>query len=59
MPITKTKKIVQYGGTRPNATNILCVEGSVDPWRKVGLIKNLTVGIQSLLINGMVTEIRL
>lgn len=52
MPITKTNKILQYGGIRPNATNILCVQGSVDPWREVGLTQNLTVGVQSLLING-------
>lgn len=50
VPITKIN--LPYSGLRPNTTNVLCVQGSLDPWRALGVTKNLTAGVQVLYIEG-------
>lgn len=56
-PINSVEQIVNYGGLTPNTTNVLCVEGSLDPWRMVGLTQNLTTGVEALLINGLTKRV--
>lgn len=48
---SKTNKF--YGGLYPNATNVLAVEGTGDPWREVGYTKNYVPGVKSLVIQGI------
>lgn len=41
-----------YGGLYPNATRVLAVQGTGDPWREVGYTKDYVPGVKSLLIQG-------
>lgn len=43
---------LDYGGFRPPTTNVLCLQGSLDPWRKLGYTTNTTSGVMSVYIEG-------
>lgn len=43
---------IYYGALSPHVNNVLCVQGSADPWHLVGYYKNITTGMDSLFIPG-------
>jgi len=44
---------IYYGGKKPKgATNILFVNGSLDPWHSLGITSSLSSTLQAILING-------
>lgn len=43
---------VEFGGLQPNVTNVLFTQGSVDPWRSLGVMENLHDTAQAIVIEG-------
>lgn len=43
----------QYGAFNIEATNIVFVHGSIDPWHALGITKTLNQGAPAIFINGM------
>lgn len=41
-----------YGGVDPGVTNIFFTHGSIDPWHRMGILKNLNIYSPAALIPG-------
>ncbi|XP_067643764.1 putative serine protease K12H4.7 isoform X2 [Eurosta solidaginis] len=41
-----------YGGLRPNTTNVLYVHGSIDPWHALGLTSSVDPNLPTIYIEG-------
>ncbi|XP_054156710.1 putative serine protease K12H4.7 [Oppia nitens] len=41
-----------YGGFRPNVTNVVFPNGSTDPWKALGVLKDLNNSTRALYIHG-------
>lgn len=53
--LNQLKKIVlNYGGYCPPTDNVLCLQGSLDPWRKLGYTRNTTKGVTAFYIEGKI-----
>ena len=43
---------MEYGGFRPNVTNVVFVHGSLDPWHAMGVLKDLNKFAPAIYIQG-------
>ena len=42
----------EYGGLRINVTNVVFVQGSMDPWRTMGITKSSSQSAPAIYIEG-------
>lgn len=50
---------VMYGGDTPDVKNVVFVNGDVDPWHALSVLKNLNIYSPSFLIKGIPNFIKL
>lgn len=43
---------IVYGGSIPDVKNVIFVNGDVDPWHALSVLKDLNEGSPAILING-------
>lgn len=43
---------IEFGGLTPNVTNVIFTQGSVDPWRSLGVMEDLNDDALAIVIEG-------